>query len=382
MQTPFTFPRVLTPHYGYGSAYPASHGHPQAQSEGQSSDNAAAEEYTPATHLVNGPVFGAYPLFPVFHPVPAYVPHGAFTPHAHSFPTYHNSPFRHTGDPVYSNPTSLPPADPRFAPFRTTQRPLSGPQHDRHPVHRDASLTRQFTSSQRPTSNHYENFNGMGQPDRDEPRSSDPSEPRPFAPPPTPVTPSTFPATPFSRPLLSTPTGRYGITNLLNFQLDSYPFIDWVICQDLSFARQWVPARSGGGRCQSVDFNGNAVVPPVHRLRICPKERRSLLGQAMRRWGEVEVRRFDHFINIGDVLHAIWDYFQQVLTYADRENIVAESMDFANRVAESYRRRCNGRDSHRRCDTLLGRLRFAGLEIDFDFERTRILYLSLENMEQ
>jgi len=102
----------------------------------------------------------------------------------------------------------------------------------------------------------------------------------------------------------------------------------------------------------------------------------------MRRWGGIGVQRFDHFITIGDVLHAIWDYFQEVLTYADRENIVAESMDFANRVAESYRRRCNGRDRHRRCDRLLGRLRFAGLEIDFDFERTRALYLSLENTER
>ena len=373
MQIPFTFPRVLTPQYGYGSAYPASHRCPNAQSEGQSSENAAAEEFTPETHLGNGPVFGAYPPF---HPFPAYASHGVFIPHPHSFLTNHNSPFRHTGDPVYGITTSLPPADSRLTPFRNW--PRWGPQHDRHTVYQDA-LNTQFTSSQRPTPYGY--FNDIGQPD-EQPRSSDPSEPRPSAPPPTPVTPSAFPATPFPRPLLTTQTGRHGIANLLNFRLNSYPFIDWVIGQDLSFARQWVPARSGGGRCQSVDFNGNAVVPPVHKLRIRPKEWNSPLGQAMRRWGEVEVRRFDHFINIGDVLHAIWDYFQQVLTYADRENIVAESMEFANRVAESYRRRCNGRDRYRRCDTLLGRLRFAGLEIDFDFERTRILYLSLENMEQ
>lgn len=180
-------------------------------------------------------------------------------------------------------------------------------------------------------------------------------------------------------------TGRYGINELLNCQLDNYPYIDWVIYDDLSLARQWVIGHSGKERCQSMSFERLAVLPPVNDLciRTTGRGQYTPVGKAIQRWGDIRVRRFDRFLSVGDVLHEIWAYFYAPLT---EEEKVSMQPPFSRRVEECFQERWNAQGRlteqavKRRCDALLDCVRFAGLEIDLDFEKNRLLYLSLEDV--
>jgi len=202
-----------------------------------------------------------------------------------------------------------------------------------------------------------------------------------WAPPPP---PSNLPGMPVQHPHSTRITGRYGIHELLNCQLDSHPFIDWVIHNDLSLARQWVIGNSGTERCQSVGFDTLAVVPPVNNLciRTTERGRYTPLGQAIQRWGDIRVCRFDRFLGVGDVLHEIWAYFHSPLTEDEKASMQPR---FSRRVEVCFQKRWNAQGGlpeqavQRRCDTLLGCVRFAGLEIGIDFETCRELYLSLED---
>ncbi|KAF9521898.1 hypothetical protein CPB83DRAFT_911612 [Crepidotus variabilis] len=194
---------------------------------------------------------------------------------------------------------------------------------------------------------------------------------------------------PVPPPEPSPTVGQYGINHLLNCTLGEYPYIDWILYQDITLARRRVLNTSGIERARVLNFSRLAVIPPTNSLQISAKEHDTPIGYAIRRWGPIQVHRTNHPITVGDVMQEVWAYFQHPLTDPELVSMEDEDPFFAEQTDDYCERRCDEQGIHpdgirvrRRCDTLFDWVRFAGVRIEYEFASTKTLYLSVDKRNE
>jgi len=343
------------------------------------------EAYLPNPYILNTPQYGFAQSLGGASPTvyaPPHQNHGNATQAdadvrariaAFPYPMYPNGAFNHTGYPP-------PDIDPAFLPPPTLD-PMWFPQPPQH-HHTPAAPYPVMDPRSYPHAYHHPQYHTstvncplLPPPNVDpallsQPNPSQLSRGRGYPTPAPPAAAAMLPATAANQ--------IPSLDSLLDCSIDRFPRLDWIISKNFSQARQLIAHDSPS----PINYRSLAVDPPVHNLRIGTRMRDTPLGQAFHRWGFIEVKK-NHYITVGDVLYHIWAYFYELLTESDKGALAMAKQE--NALVDRFCiQRSNAQDlplhdrQKRRCDTLYEWSRYAGLVVDTEFSRTRLLCLTLE----